>query len=339
MSYLNFFFFFPFLSKRLPNVVFCLIFLLTSCGHKLELPKDPLPIPKVVPNCPVKVALVLGGGGARGMAHVGVLEVFEEKNIKVDLIVGCSAGSIVGALYADYPCAQHVRQALKPLKKWDILDFSFWHSRYGLVQGHSLRKFLSKNLKSRYFHQLQIPLYVVATDLMVGDVIPIARGPIIPAIHASAAVPFVFAPVQIYRRLLVDGAVADPVPVRTAREIGANLIIAVDLSELLPKSCPNNLFGIAERSAEIKFLLHSTSCMAGADVVIRPELGDIGLFDDTHLEHVYQAGRQAALKALPEIYQLMAEKGLLEGQCPQNVSPRPPLERTEESIKGSFRDY
>lgn len=325
-----------------PNLsifVCCLALTLTSCGQKLELPKNPLPVPKVIPKCSVKVAIVLGGGGARGMAHVGVLEVFEEQHIPIDAIVGCSAGSIVGALYADNPCSEHVKKALRPLRKWDILDFSLWHSRYGLVQGHSLRRFLSKNLKSRYFHQLQIPLYVVATDLMVGDVISIARGPIIPAIHASSAVPFVFAPVEIYRRLLVDGAVADPVPVRTARDIGADLIIAVDLSELLPKSCPNNLFGVAARSAEIKFLLHSTSCMSGADVVIRPELGDIGLFDDTHLEQVYQAGRKAAIDALPEIHALMAEKGLLEGQCPQPHTYRSPLDRGDESEKGSFRDY
>lgn len=262
------------------------------------------------PDC-VRLALVLGGGGAKGIAHVGVLAEFEDHAIPIDVIVGCSAGSIVGALYCDCQCSSRVQHLLKPLKAWDILDINLWYCRYGLVKGGSLRKFLKRHLSCTQFEELQIPLYIVATDVIAGELVAFNSGPIIPAVHASAAVPFVFSPVYFHQRWLVDGGVADPIPVKTAKKTGAKIIVAVDLSGLLPKTCPTNLFGVATRSAEIKFLLQSESCLTGADVVIRPELGDMGLFDDRHPQHVYEAGRRAAREAIPKILELLAEKGLL----------------------------
>ncbi len=288
-----------------------LLLLLSSCETRLELPEHPSPIPeRPAPEC-IRVALVLGGGGAKGMSHVGVLAEFEKAGIPIDVIVGCSAGSIVGALYADYPNASYIKEILKPLRRWDILDINIWYGRYGLVQGGALRSFLRRNLSCRSFEKLQIPLYVVATDLLAGELVCINSGPIIPAVHASAAVPFVFSPVHLYQRWLVDGGVADPVPVRTAKKTGAAVVVAVDLSGLLPETCPTNLFGVATRSAEIKFFLQSESCVQGADVVIQPELGDVGLFDDKDPEHVYQAGCQAARKMIPKILELLSQKGLM----------------------------
>ncbi len=298
--------------------IYLISLLLYGCETKYHLPANPKPIP----DCPlcheVRLALVLGGGGARGMAHVGVLEEFEQAGIPIDLIVGCSAGSIVGALYADCPKASYLKKILRPLKKWDILDVSFWQCRYGFVQGRSLRQFLKKNLRAKYFEELYIPLCCAATDLIEGEVICLNSGPLIPAVHASAAVPFVFSPVYLHDRLLVDGGVADPVPVCMAKKNLAQVVVAVDLSELLPKTCPTNLFGIAARSAEIKFLLQSESCVKDADVVIRPELGEVGLFDDHKNELVYEGGRKAAREAIPQIIDLLSQKGLWkseEGPC------------------------
>lgn len=287
-----------------------ILFVLSSCQTKIDLPQNPCPIPECLPPECVRVALVLGGGGAKGISHVGVLEEFEKAGICIDLIVGCSAGSIVGALYADCLNAQYVKQILKPLRTWDILDINFWYGRYGLVQGGNLRRFLRSHLSCRNFEELQIPLYVVATDLLSGKLVSINSGPIVPAVHASAAVPFVFSPVYIYQRWLVDGGVADPVPVRIAKKTGAAVIVAVDLSGLLPRKCPSNLFGVATRSADIKFLLQSESCVQGADVVIRPELGDMGIFDDSNPEHVYQVGCKAAKEAIPKILEILSQKGL-----------------------------
>jgi NTE family protein len=245
------------------------------------------------------------------MSHVGVLAEFEKAGIPIDVIVGCSAGSIVGALYADCPNASYIKKILKPLRTWDILDINIWYGRYGLVQGGALRRFLRYHLSCRCFEQLQIPLYVVATDLIAGELVCINSGSIIPAVHASAAVPFVFSPVYLHNRWLVDGGVADPVPVKTAKKTGAAVVVAVDLSGLLPDTCPTNLFGVATRSAEIKFLLQSESCVQGADVVIQPELGDMGLFDDKNPQHVYEAGAKAAREAIPQIIELLAQKGLM----------------------------
>lgn len=278
-----------------------------GCGTKYDIVDDPPPIHLCLPAHPPKLALVLGGGGARGMAHVGVLEEFENAGIAIDFIVGCSAGSIVGALYADCPNSHKVRKELEPLKVWDILDIDLWYARYGLVQGRSLTRFLCRKMCARYFDELKIPLYIVATDIMACKLVIFSHGAVIPAVHASAAVPFVFAPVLLHGRLLVDGGVVDPIPVSTAKKIGAQIVVAVDLSELLPKTCPTNLFGVAKRSAEIKFLLQSESCADGADVLIRPELGDVGMFDDKSQEMVYQAGRRAAREAIPTILQLLQD--------------------------------
>lgn len=302
-----------FLSNNRLNVYFLwvLLLFLSSCDTKLDFPENPPPIPECPPPPGVRLALVLGGGGAKGMSHVGVLAEFERAGIPIDVIVGCSAGSIVGALYADCPDASYVQQLLRPLRKWDILDINIWYGRYGLVRGGSLRRFLKQHLSCRYFEELQIPLYVVATDIIAGELVCINSGPIIPAIHASSAVPFIFAPVPLHQRWLVDGGVADPVPVQIAKKTGAAIVVAVDLSGLLPQTCPTNLFGVATRSAEIKFLLQSESCLKGADVVIRPELGDMGLFDDRDPQNVYEAGCKAAREVIPQILELFSQKGLL----------------------------
>lgn len=292
---------------KFPIFIFCLL-LLPACGTKYEVLENPPVIPLCKPEKPIRLALVLGGGGARGIAHLGVLEEFEQAGIPIDAIVGCSAGSIVGALYADCPNARYVRKLLHPLRKWDILDINIWYCRYGLVQGRSLRNFLWYNLKSHHFEDLKIPLYIVATDIKAGQLVTFSSGPIIPAVHASSAVPFVFAPVSYHGRLLVDGGVANPIPVSIAKELDASVIVAVDLSELLPKTCPTNLFGVATRSAEIKFLLQSESCAKGADVVIKPDLGAIGMFDDKYNNQMFEAGRQAAREVIPRILELLEER-------------------------------
>ena len=295
------------------TILLCWVLLvfLSSCETKINLPDNPSPIPEILPPHFVRLALVLGGGGAKGMSHIGVLAEFEKAGIPIDVIVGCSAGSIIGALYADCPNAGYIKQLLRPLRTWDILDINIWYGRYGLVQGGALRRFLKRHLSVRCFEELKIPLYVVATDVIAGKLICINSGPIIPAVHASSAIPFIFSPVYLYQRWLVDGGVADPVPVRTAKKTGAAIIVAVDLSGLLLKTCPTNLFGIATRSAEIKFLLQSESCVQGADVVIQPELGDMGLFDDRNPQNVYEAGRKAAREAIPKIKELLSQKGLM----------------------------
>lgn len=279
------------------------------CQPAYQFLDDPPPVPPcALPQEPIRFALVLGGGGARGVAHVGVLQEFEDAGIPIDLLVGCSVGSLVGSLYADCPNAEHVKSILVPIKKWDILDVNIFKCRYGLIQGKSLCNFLNRNLYHKDFECLQIPLIVVATDLYEGDIIYLGSGPVIPAVRASCSFPLFFTPVPMYGRILVDGGVANPVPAIAAKKVGAQVIAVVDLSELLPQTCPTNLVTVGTRSAEIKFNKQTEVCLKDADIIIKPAVGEVDTFDDTHSEALYEAGREAGRKAVPLVKKLLAER-------------------------------
>jgi NTE family protein len=284
-------------------LAFVTLLSLPSC-HKSHYQFNEYPdrIPEIVfEKREIGVALVLGGGGARGMFHVGVIEVLQEAKIPIDLIVGCSAGAVVGALYADNPDGLRVKECLIPLKRKDLLEINIFSCRYGLCKGKALKQFLNDNLCAKNFEDLKIPFLAVATDLEAGEVVNLGSGPIIPAVHASCAVPFFFEPVKLYGRILVDGGVLDPNPVAAAKLYSPKMIIAVDLAELLPVTHPTSLFGIATRSAEIIHLNQSRTCLNGANVIIRPSLNPIGMFDDTHTQALYEDGKRAAREVLSEI--------------------------------------
>ncbi len=285
-----------------------LTFLLTACGcpQRYQVSDNPPPLPLCpVVEKPVHLALVLGGGGARGLAHVGVIEVFQEAKIPIDLIVGCSAGSIVGAIYADCPDITHLKDVFLGLHNDYLIDFDIWNAHMGLCQGRTLRRFLQNTLNAETFEELQIPFFLVATDLYSSELVTIGGGPLVPAIEASSAIPFIFVPVELHGRAFVDGGVIDPVPVRVARHFESEIIVVVDLRGLLPPTFPSNLFGVAARSAEIALLWQSEGCLQHADVVIRPELDEFGTFDDKN-EEIYEAGRKAAFEALPQIWELLS---------------------------------
>lgn len=294
--------------------LFCLI-ILTGCGcpHRYipqEIP-DPLPCFNVPKN--IRVALVLGSGGVRGMAHVGVIEELEKAGVPIDLIVGCSAGSIVGALYADNPSVDEIYDSVWKMRTHTILDIDIWHCRYGLSQGKAMLQVLDDDLEATTFEELKIPLVVVASDLYSGELVPMGSGDLVKAVRASSSIPFVFVPCEHMGRILVDGGVINPVPVKVAFDLGAEIIIAVDLSELLEKTCPTNLFQVATRSAEIAFLWQNQECTRHASVVIRPKTCGVGCFNDKMKELLYEAGKEAALKEMPKILELLAKH-------PQQVS-------------------
>lgn len=284
-----------------------LLFVLNSCGcpHRLVPNDNPPPLPSFYVPEKIKVALVLGSGGVRGMAHVGVLEELEAAGIPIDLIVGCSAGSIVGALYADNPCSKEIKEAVLRIKSASLLDFNLRECRYGLCQGHSISKVLSEYVTAENFEELKIPLVVVASDLHSGELVTIGSGNIEKAVQASCSIPFIFVPEEYNGRILVDGGVVNPVPVKVARDLGAEIIIAVDLCELLPKTFPTNLFEVFIRSAEIAFLWQNQACSHRASVVIRPKTCDVGTFNDSMKKKIYEAGKRAAREKIPEIQEML----------------------------------
>lgn len=302
-------------SKQL--IICALGLLLCGClGPRLCVP-DGTPPPTCNCSMPqnIRVALVLGSGGIRGTAHVGVLEEFENAGIHFDLIVGCSAGSIVGALYADHPDSEYIKEAVFKLRTNSLLDIDLLHCRYGVSQGRTMRRLLGQYLSAEYFEQLQIPLVVVASDLNSGELVPIGNGHLIKAVQASCSIPFIFIPIEHHGRILIDGGVIDPVPVRVARDLGAEIVIAVDLCELLPTTFPTNLFQVAKRSAEIAFLWQNDSCNHDADIIIRPSMCDIGTFNDKMKLEIYEAGKSAAREAIPRIRKIFAEHGIEQCQC------------------------
>lgn len=306
---------------RLCTLIFSCLALLTGCccpqHYGISCNPPPLPDCPPVPQ-PVRLALILGGGGAKGLAHVGVLEELEAANIPIDLVVGCSAGSIVGALYCDYPCAENLKEMLLRMNTNMLVDFDLWNAKYGLCQGRSLRRFLYKHLHARTFEELQKPFFLVTTDLYSSELITLGGGPLVPAVEASCSIPFVFVPVFLHGRAFVDGGIIDPVPLHTAQYFNPEVTVVVDLRGLLPQTFPTNLFGVATRSAEITLLWQSEACLHGADVVIRPDLCGVGTFADDQNEQIYQAGRVAGRNAIPQIMECLAQKraeALARGEC------------------------
>jgi NTE family protein len=285
---------------------FLMLVCLQSCCPRRYVPAPcpDMPMPFEVPER-IRVALVLGSGGVRGMAHVGVLEELEEAGIPIDLIIGCSAGSIVGALYADNPNVEAIKCAVSRIRSQSMVDLDLWNCRYGLSQDHCMRRVLDKHLDAETFEDLQIPLIVVASDLHTGELVPIGSGNLVKAVQASCSIPFVFVPCEHMGRILVDGGVINPVPVKVARDLGAEIIIAVDLCEMLPQTFPTNLFQIATRSAEIAFMWQNEACTRGADVVIRPKTCGIGCFNDEMKAQIYQAGKYAASEKIAVIKELV----------------------------------
>jgi len=244
---------------------------------------------------------VLGAGGARGIAHVGVLEALEDAGVNIDLIVACSSGSIVGAFYADYMNARYLKKIFWDLKQSDVAHINYLFNRFGLVQGIRLRDYLRKHLHAKYFKDLHIPLRVIATDLDYGELVTFSGGRVIPAVHASSAIPGVFAPVRYHNRTFVDGAVINPLPVDIAKQYHPDYIIAVDISPPLPRELPRHLFGVVKRSWEINYRYIIKYVAKDADIIIKPKLELTYPLDDSITAESYEAGKLAGILAIPKI--------------------------------------
>jgi NTE family protein len=302
--------------KIRPNFIFgklTLIAIITivsclGCGQKYEritVPAIPPPPPKHTK--PINVALVLSSGGFRGAAHVGVIEVLEENQIPIDLIVGSSSGSLVGAFYADEPNSANLKEIMQEAKYEKLVDASWYNALQspfyptGPIQGFALQNFMLQHMRSRDFTDLKIPLVVVATSIMSNQMEVLQSGPIIPAVHASSALPPYFAPVKIYQDNFIDGGVISKVPVNVAKQFKPKIIIAVDISKKPSLSVLNNAFEIASRAMDISFFELARHQANEADFVIRPEIIGYGSFEDNYNEEFYLAGRKAALEKIDAI--------------------------------------
>jgi len=268
-------------------------------------PKSEATVPSSEPPAavwrPPRIGLALGGGAARGFAHIGVLDVLEEAGIRPDLVVGTSAGSLVAALYASGRHPKDLQQLAQTMDESAITDWAF--PGRGLLKGEALAKYVRDQTGRKTIEQMTVPLGIVATDLDSGQPILFRTGDVGTAVRASSAVPAVFQPVRIGQREYVDGGLVSPVPVRFAREMGAELVIAVDISSPPEGAATGDPFKMLLQTFSIMGKSINQFELKDADVVLRPKLAGVGSADFTARAQSIRAGRDAAQLALSDIRQ------------------------------------
>ena len=250
-----------------------------------------------------RIGLVLGGGAARGFAHVGVIRALEQEKIPIDLIVGTSVGSLIGALYAHETNSFELEWTAFSLERDDLLDYVLISATMGPIKGERLEAFVSKKVPVANIENLKIPFAAVATDLNRGTRVVLDRGPLARAIRASCAIPGVFQPVEHQGRLLVDGGTLDNLPVSVARAKGADIVIAVDISQNVTNFNITNLVDVTLQAVHIMFSESVSQRRRDADVLISPAVGNVAMMDFTQKKRLMQVGIEAGQQAAPAIRQ------------------------------------
>ena len=261
-----------------------------------------------------KVGLALSSGGSGGPAHVGALDILKKNDIPIDMISGTSIGAVVGAFYAAGKSIDEITDTMTDLsltKLLSVTDFAIPTS--GLIKGQRIQRWVKSIIGDISFSDLNIPFACLATDIVTGEAVVLNEGPIAPALRASVSIPVIFTPAKLNGRFLVDGMLVEPVPVRVLREMGADIIIAVNVLPYMggqtgkasnwgrDKRKKPNIFSVITRMMYIVGYQSVQTNVREADVVITPEVGHIfpGYFsraDDCLLQ-----GKEAARLAIPEI--------------------------------------
>jgi len=260
------------------------------------------PVEPAAPHKPLRlprIGLALGGGAARGFAHIGVIQVLEEAGIRPDLVVGTSAGSLVAALYASGKSGAELAKLALAMDESAITDWSF--PGRGLIRGEALARYVREQTGNRLIEQLPLPLGIVATDLDSGAAALFQRGDTGAAVRASSAVPAVFQPVKIGAREYVDGGLVSPVPVRFARQMGAELVLAVDITSPPDGAATGDPFKMLLQTFAIMGRSINVFELKEADVVVRPRLLGVSSADFTARKKAIDSGREAALLMLPAL--------------------------------------
>jgi NTE family protein len=267
-------------------------------------PPVPSPAPAIAQPAPKpRIALVLGGGAARGFAHVGVIRALEQEKIPIDLVVGTSVGSLIGAIYAADLDSFDLEWTAFKLEKDDLLDYGVLSAvmGMGLARGDKLEEFVKSRVKVANIEDLKIPFAAVATDLNWGTKVVLDSGSVSRAVRASSAIPGVFQPVQHMGKILVDGGVVDNIPISVARAKGADIVVAVDISENVANTHITNLVDVMIQASNIMFALNVEHSKKDADVLIAPAVGDVGMLDFSQKKRCMQAGIEATRLAAPGI--------------------------------------
>ncbi|OJZ18834.1 MAG: esterase [Thiobacillus sp. 65-29] len=262
-------------------------------------PPEPAPIVVPAPKPPPKVALVLGGGAARGFAHIGVIKALEAQGIVPDMVVGTSAGSVVGVLYAAGLDGFALQKLALGMQEDMVADWTL--PNRGVLKGEALQEFINRNVKNQPLQKLRRPVGVVATDLLSGEMTLFRRGDAGIAVRASSAVPGVFQPVEISGREYVDGGLTSPVPAQSARAMGADFVIAVDISSVGRREKLSGTLDVLLQTFAVMGQAISRHELEKADVVIRPRTAAVSStnFEDRHLAIL--EGEKAAAAVMTEL--------------------------------------
>lgn len=286
-----------------------LVVALTGCALSPPAVEAPAPAEPAAQRLP-RIGLALGGGAARGFAHVGVIQVLEEAGIKADLVTGTSAGSLVAALHASGRNGAQLQRIAETMDEAAFTDWTLPLFNRGMLRGDALARYVQQQVGGRKIEELPLPLGILATDLQSGQGVLFERGDIATAVRASSAVPGLFQPVRITGREYVDGGLVAPVPVRQARQMGAELVIAVDISQAPDANLPGDMFQILLQTFAIMGRSINVLELRGPDlVVVRPALTGMAGTDFAARARAIQAGRAAMQQALPQLRQAI-ESGM-----------------------------
>ena len=277
----------------------------------------------------IRIGIALGGGAAKGFAHIGVIEMLEANGFKPEVVSGTSAGSVVGAFYASGMDAFQMQQHAVALDEASIRDVTLFNG--GLVRGQKLQDYVNRMVGNRAFDKMKKPFAAVSTQLETGQRTVFVNGNIGQAVRASCSIPGVFEPVKIGRFYYVDGGVVSPVPVDAARQLGADFVIAVDISTRITGKTPENLLGVVNQSITIMGQKLGQQEIARADVVIRPKVNDIGPADFEQRARAILEGEKAALAAMPQIRAKLAQmqQARASAQAAQRAAAAPPPVKCE----------
>lgn len=298
-----------FSARRTPRVQSTPLFLALSAAIALGACTSTTPAGRSAGPTRPRVGIALGGGGARGFAQIGVLHVLEQERVPIDVVVGTSVGSLVGAMYADTGRVLDAELLALTVNNEDIFDYkALAIFSGGFVKGEKLERFIESHLKHQTIETMRVPFAAVSVDLRTGKTAVFDAGSVAKAVHASAAIPGVFVPVEIAGTSYVDGGVTDPIPVDVARAKGADVVIAVAIPAAIPGDAPRN---------PIEIVFHAVTIMAAeigrlrareADVVIEPAVGNVRYDDFSKKTQLIEAGEAAARAAMPEIRAAIAAK-------------------------------
>lgn len=274
-------------------IVSCSV-LLFSCAPK-ETIKDVSERPKV--------ALVLGAGASKGFAHVGVIKVLEANGIPIDMVVGTSAGSFVGSLFAYGYTGFELQGIALSITRGDIVDISIPDK--GFIKGEKVEEFINTRVKNTPIERFKIPFHAVATDIATGKEVAFGKGNAGMAVRASCSIPGVFRPVRIGNSTYVDGGVVSPVAVDVARMYGADIVIAVDISGDTSTNVPDGIMETIMKSIDIMYSRIAQNQIAKADIVIKPRVSHIGSADFGKRHEAILEGEKSTQELIPKIKEII----------------------------------